>query len=182
MATQKSKADKAAAKARRNAARKEARAAKKAANKRTPEHKGARPDSGTAEKAGVGNKAHPGNQRVPEDAVIRRAPVNEQGTKITDSPEVQGDKGLMIIDDRQSRPVHVSLIEGKGLHKDVDGRVLLIQGAVSTNIVPVANAKSLFAIKKDGTLIYNDRGFDDVPANAEFDMLDIVKLIEHNNG
>lgn len=181
MATQK-KADKAAAKARRNAARKQARAAKKAANKRTPEHKGARPDSGTAEQAGVGNKAHPGNQRVPEDAVIRREPVNEQGSKITASPEVQGDKGLMIVDVRNSRPVHVSLIEGKGLHKDVDGRVMLIQGPVSTNIVPVANAKALFAIKKDGTLIYNDLGFDDVPGNTEFDMLDIVKLIEHNNG
>jgi hypothetical protein len=67
------------------------------------------------------------------------------------------------------------------LHKDVDGRVMVIQGPVSTNVVPAANAKGLFAIKKDGTLIYNDQGFDDVPGNAEFDMLDIVKLIEHNN-
>lgn len=171
MATQKSKADKAAAKARRNAARKQARAEKKA-----------RTTSTTSEKAGVGNKAHPGNKRVPEDVVIRREPLNEQGTKVTDSPEVQGDKGLMIVDVRNSRPVHVSLIEGKGLHKDVDGRVMVIQGPVSTNVVPVANAKALFAIKKDGTLIYNDQGFDDVPANAEFDMLDIVKFIEHNNG
>lgn len=180
MATEKAKkADKSAAKAKRNADRRAARATKKALKK---ESKGAKPSTGTAEKAGVGNKAHPGNKRVPEDAVIRREPVNEQGTKITDSPEVQGDKGLMIVDVRNSRPVHVSLLEGKGLHKDVDGRVMVIQGPVSTNIVPVVNAKALFAIKKDGTLIYNDQGFDDVPVNAEFDMLDIVKLIEHNNG
>lgn len=177
MATQKSDAA-AAAKAKRNAARRKARATKRAEKK---EAKGARPPTRTAEKAGVGNKAHPGNKRVPEDAVIRREPVNEQGTKITGSPEVQGDKGLMIVDVRNSRPVHVSLIEGKGLHKDVDGRVLLVQGPVATNIVPVANARALFAVKKDGTLIYNDLGFDDVPGNAEFDMLDIVKLIEHNN-
>lgn len=168
--------------AKRNAARKEARAQKKSAKALKKETKGARPSTGTAEKAGVGNKAHPGNKRVPEDAVIRRQPLNEQGTKITDSPEVQGDKGLMIVDVRNSRPVHVSLLEGKGLHKDVDGRVMVIQGPVSTNVVPVANARALFAIKKDGTLIYNDLGFDDVPTNAEFDMLDIVKLIEHNNG
>jgi len=168
----------AAAKAKRNKARRAKRAADR---KAAAEKKGARPSSGTAEKAGVGNKAHPGNQRVPEKVVIRREPLNEQGTKITTSPEVQGDKGLMIIDVRNNRPVHVSLIEGKGLHKDVDGRVLLIQGPVSTNIVPLVNAKGLFAIKKDGTLIYNDQGFDDVPAGADFDMLDIAALIEHNN-
>jgi hypothetical protein len=149
--------------------------------KRTPEHEGARPPTGTAETAGVGNKAHPGNKRIPEKAIIRREPANLEGTKITASPEVQGDKALMIIDDVNNRPVHVSLLEGKALTKDTDGRVLFIQGPVSNKTVPIANARSLFAVKKDGTVIYNDRGFDDVPAGADFDLVDIVALIEHNN-
>jgi hypothetical protein len=182
MATQKAKAAaKAQRNAKRNAARKEARAAKKAAAKRTPEHKGAQPDTGSADKAGVGTKTHPGNKRIPEKAIIQREPANPDGTKITASPEVQGDKALMIIDNVNSRPVHVSLLEGKALTKDTDGRVLFIQGPVSNKTVPIANARSLFAVKKDGTVIYNDRGFDDVPAGADFDLVDIVALIEHNN-
>jgi hypothetical protein len=178
MATQKSKADKDAAKARRNAARKQARAAKKAQAKA---RKGADPTTGSKDKAGVGNKTHPGNKRIPEKAIIRREPDFPEGSKVTASPEVQGDKALMIIDNVNSRPVHVSLLEGKALTKDTDGRVLFIQGPVSNKTVPIANARSLFAVKKDGTVIYNDRGFDDVPAGADFDLVDIVALIEHNN-
>lgn len=135
----------------------------------------------TTEQAGVGNKAHPGNKRVPEAAIIKRPGTEETGTKVTASPEVQGDKTLQIIDIRMSRPVHVSMIEGKALTKETDGRLIFIQGPVSNNLVPVANARALFAVKKDGTVIYNHGGFDDVPGSTEFDMLDIVKLIEHNN-
>ena len=61
------------------------------------------------------------------------------------------------------------MLEGTGLTDDMDGRILVITNGVSTNVVPLVNAKGLFAIKKDGTVIYNDRGFDDVPNNAEFD-------------
>jgi hypothetical protein len=137
--------------------------------------------TGTADKAGVGTTAHPGNKRIPEKAIIRREPASPEGTKVTASPEVEGDKALMIIDNVNSRPVHVSLLEGKALTKDTDGRVLFIQGPVSNKTVPIAAARSLFAVKKDGTVIYNDRGFDDVPAGADFDLVDIVALIEHNN-
>lgn len=180
MTTQKSDAAAAKAKrnAQRNAARKKARADKKA---QKAERKNAEPTTGTAEKAGVGNKTHPGNKRIPEKAIIRREPVNPEGTKVTASPEVQGDKALMIIDHVNSRPVHVSLIEGKALTKETDGRLVFIQGPVSSQMVPIANARSLFAVKKDGTVIYNDRGFDDVPAGADFDMVNIVALIKHNN-
>lgn len=143
--------------------------------------RGADPSSGSADKAGVGNKTHPENKRIPEKAIIQRAPANPEGTLVTASPEVQGDKALLIVDVVNMRPVHVSLIQGKALTKDTDGRVLFIQGPVSNQTVPIANAKALFAVKKDGTVIYNDRGFDDVPAGADFDMVDIVALIEHNN-
>lgn len=133
----------------------------------------------TGDTAGVGNVTHPANKRVPDSVLIKR-PGAEEGTKVTASPEVQGDKALMIVDVVNGRTVHVSLIEGVALTKDTDGRLVFIQGPVSNNLVPVANAKGLFAVKQDGTVIYNDRGFDDV-AHAEFDMLDIVKLIEHNH-
>lgn len=158
--------------------------AKKAANKPAAKAatKGSRRTRATnksGDKAGIGNEGHPANENVPASAVIQRPP-KEEGTKVTESPEVQGDKALMIVDVVNGKTVHVSLIEGVALTKDTDGRLVFIQGPVSNNLVPVANAKGLFAIKKDGTVIYNDRGFDDVAA-GEFDMLDIVKLIEHNN-
>jgi hypothetical protein len=135
----------------------------------------------STEQAGVGTKAHPRNKRVPAAAIIQRETAPETGTKVTASPEVQGDQALQIIDLRMLRPVHVSLIKGTALTKDTRGDLIFIQGPVSNNLVPIANARSLFAVKKDGTVIYNDRGFDEVSAGAEFDMLDIEKLIEHNN-
>lgn len=131
--------------------------------------------------AGVGNKGHPGNKHVPQSAVIVRPDLSEEGTKITASPEVQGDKALQIIDILNGKPVHVSLVNGVALTKEADGRLVFIEGPVAYDVKSVAAAKALFAIKSDGTVIYNPRGFDDVPANKEFDMLDIVKLIEHNN-
>ena len=100
-------------------------AAKKAAKKAAPDKKPAprplpkqdkapeqpAPRSDTSprseDKAGVGNDTHPGNNRVPDSAIIRRNDDTEQGTKAsTTSPEVQGDKTLQIIDIRQGCPVH----------------------------------------------------------------------------
>lgn len=158
-----------------------AKAKAKAARKPAARKRNANTSTRTTEKAGVGTQTHPENKRVPEKAIIRREPLNPEGTKVSASAEVQGDKTLMIVDVVNSRPVHVSLIEGKALTKETDGRLVFIQGPVSNNLVPVANAKALFAVKKDGTVIYNDRGFDDVPAGADFDMVDIVALVEHNN-
>jgi hypothetical protein len=135
----------------------------------------------TTEKAGVGTAVAPEKTPIPESVKIKREPVSEPGTKIsTTGPEVQGDQALQIIDNTMSRPVHVSLIEGKALTPDTDGRLVFIQGPVSSELLPIAAARSRFAIKKDGTAIYNARGFDDV-VGGDFDLLDIEKLIEHNH-
>lgn len=145
----------------------------------------------STEKAGVGNKFHPQNIRVPESVLIKRDKPEETQTLITRSPVVQGNKALMIIDNRNNKPVHVSLIEGVGLTPDIDGRLIFVQGPVTNDLLPVANARAKFAVKADGTVIYGMQGFDDVPGRAalshegqghpEFDMIDIVKLIEYNN-
>lgn len=137
----------------------------------------------TTEKAGVGTAKAPEKTPIPDSALIKRDNVNpEPGAKIsTTGPEVQGDQSLQIIDNTMSRPVHVSLIEGKALTPDTDGRLIFVQGPVSNDLMPIAVARSKFAVKKvDGTAIYNARGFDDV-AHADFDLLDIEKLIEHNH-
>jgi hypothetical protein len=157
------------------------KSAKSKAKAKAPKAPKAPASPASKDKAGVGNTTHPGNKRIPAKALIRREPANPEETKVTASPEVQGDKALQIIDVLNSRPVHVSLIEGKALTKETDGRVLVIQGPVSMKVIPLVNARSLFAVKKDGTVIYNDRGFDDVPAGADFDMVDIAVLIDHNN-
>lgn len=167
------------AKAKKTAAAKAAPAAKKAPNGAKAEEKST--TGRTTEKAGVGNKSHPGNVRVPESVLIPRGPAAEQGTKVTVSPEVQGNKALMIIDILNSRPVHVSLIEGVALTPETDGRLVYIEGPVSNDLKSVDKAKGLFAVKQDGTVIYNPRGFDEVPAGADFDLLDIVALIDYNH-
>jgi hypothetical protein len=136
----------------------------------------------TKEKAGVGTAVAPEKTPIPEEVKIPREAAKETGTKIsTTGPEVQGDQALQIIDNTMSRPVHVSLIEGKALTPDTDGRLIFVQGPVSNDLMPIAAARSKFAVKKDGTAIYNARGFDDVAAGADFDLLDIEKLIEHNH-
>jgi hypothetical protein len=136
----------------------------------------------TTEKAGVGTAVQPEKTPIPESAKIKRDNVGpEPGAKIsTTGPEVQGDQALQIIDNTMSRPVHVSLIEGKALTPDTDGRLIFVQGPVSNDLMPIAAARSKFAVKKDGTAIYNARGFDDVVA-GDFELLDIEKLIEHNH-
>lgn len=136
----------------------------------------------TTEKAGVGTAKAPENTPIPDAALIKRDNVGpEPGAKIsTTGPEVQGDQALQIIDNTMSRPVHVSLIEGKALTPDTDGRLIFVQGPVSNDLMTVAAARSKFAVKKDGTAIYNARGFDDV-VGGDFDLLDIEKLIAHNH-
>jgi hypothetical protein len=136
----------------------------------------------TTEKAGVGTATTPEKVAIPDEVKIKRDNVGpEPGAKIsTQGPEVQGDQALQIIDNTMSRPVHVSLIEGKALTPDTDGRLIFVQGPVSNDLMPIAAARSKFAVKKDGTAIYNARGFDDV-VTGEFDLLDIEKLIEHNH-
>lgn len=166
-----------AKKAQKSAVPKAAKA--KAAPKAAPKAAGQSQDKG-----GVGNTGDKVvDKRIPESAIIRRPPKDEGqlGMKITKTPEVRGDKALQIIDlTNGSAAIHVSLIPGTALNKNEDGRLVFIQGPVGNDLATVARAKTLFALKKDGTVIYNSRGFDDV-AGADFDMVDIVELIEHNN-
>lgn len=139
------------------------------------------PSSAKSEKA-VGGKAHPQNLRVPDGVIIKRPSAAAEGLTITDSPVVQGDKAMQIIELPQGKPVLcICLIDGVGLRAEDDGRCIFVQGTVAADFFNVEQAKSKFAIKKDGTIIFNARGFDEVPAGADFDMLDIVALIEHNN-
>lgn len=131
----------------------------------------------------VGGATHPENLRVPESVLIKRPKAEDEGVgaKVTTSPEVLGDKAMMIIELPQGKPLlAVVLLEGLGLTPVQDGRMIFVQGTVSSDFFNVAQAKGKFAVKKDGTVIFNARGFDDVP-HADFDLVDIVALMEHNN-
>lgn len=143
----------------------------------TEEEKKAAADKAAKDAEGM----HPKNIKVPEEVLIKR-PVQEQSAISTTGPTVRGDQALEIIDNLNGRAVKVSLIEGKGLTPDVDGRLIFVESNVIHDVMSVEAAKAKFAVKKDGTVLYGQRGFDDVPHNAEFDMLDIVKLIEYNQG
>jgi hypothetical protein len=137
----------------------------------------------SSEGAGVGTAAAPETKPIPDSVKIKRTPVTEAGTEVTASPKVSGNQGKLIIDNMQSTPVEVFLFPVKPLHPDAPSKNLVfIQGAVSNDLLPEAQARTRFAVKKDGTVIYNSRGFDDVRATAEFDLVDIVKLIQHNHG
>jgi hypothetical protein len=121
-------------------------------------------------------KTHPANKRIPESAIIRRP--DPPGSNVSEKPKVEGDKSLIVMDVAQKAPVQVFLLKGRALNPGADHRIIFVQGQVSNGIMPAEVAKSKFAVMKDGTLVYNARGFDDV-AGADFDMLDIAELIEN---
>jgi len=150
--------------------------------KAKPAAKTAKVDRST-EAAGVGNKAEPKTIGIPEDVKIKREVVKEQATKVTESASVKGDQSLQVIDILQSRPVKVFVIDAQSFDPaDEDqSKLVFIQGPVSSELLPYAQSKAKFACKPDGTVIYNSRGFDDVPKNVEFDLVDIVKLTAHNH-
>lgn len=157
-------------------------AAKKPAKKRVRNRAKAGAGNGlTADTAGVGNVARPGNSRVPESVLMKRPGTdNPEGTKVTDTASVQGDQALMVIDVANSKPVKVIVLEGKALTKNDCGTLVLVESGPVMDVMSYETAKKKFAQKKDGTVIYGQKGFDDVP-HADFDMVDIVKLVEHNN-
>lgn len=138
-------------------------------------------NAATTETAGVGNKTHPGNLRVPEDVLIKRQNQNPEGTKISDTgPEVQGNKAMMVIDVRTSKPVKVFLVQGIGLLPSDEGLLVCVESSPIMDVMSAAVARAKFAVKKDGTVIYGQQGFDDA-AHLDFDLLDIVKLIKSNH-
>jgi len=122
------------------------------------------------------------NVPVPDEVRIPRAPSNrEQGLEISEhGPKVTGDQTIVAIDVMQSTAVEVTLIEGLNLDPAKSGDLVFVQGTVSNDLFPVATGRSKFACKQDGTLIYNARGFDDVPGDAKFDLVDIAALIRLN--
>jgi hypothetical protein len=148
-----------------------AKKAKKAATKH---------DGTGRSKTGAADAQEPKNIPVPDEAIIKRPQVTDPGAPEQTSPTVKGDQRITIMDNLQGKAVEVFVIDGQHLNPDVSGKLVFIQGAVSNELLPEAQARSRFALKKDGTVIYNSRGFDDVPARADYDMVDIVKLVELN--
>lgn len=144
-------------------------------NKKSDADKGPRSKEGA-----TGTPEAPKNVPIPEEARIKRNPAPATaGQESTTGPKVVGNQRLVIMDVLQNTAVEVIVLEGKHLNPENSGKLVFIQGTVSNELLPEAQARSRFAVKKDGTVIYNPRGFDDVP-QADFDMVDIVKLVELN--
>lgn len=137
--------------------------------------------SGASTESSLGKDEEPENIPIPDGAKIKRDPVATGTAPLSQGASVKGDQSLMVIDVVQNSPVQVFLLESKPLNPESNPLLVFIQGTVSSELLPADNAKAKFACKKDGTVIYNARGFDDVP-HAEFDMVDIVKLVQHNHG
>lgn len=175
------KAAKAQAKAEAKAAKQVEKDAAKAAAKEKKGNKSKKGSKGRGPNQDAkGDPAEPPkNTPVPEEAVIRRPEAAEAATKESSAPQVKGDQRIVVIDNMQKRPVSVFVLEGKNLNPELSGKLVFIQGAVSNEWLPEAEARAKFAMTKDGTVIYNARGFDDV-AHADFSMVDIVKLVESN--
>lgn len=137
--------------------------------------------TGRSTEVAVGLAEKPKNIPIPEEAIIRR-PKQEENGQTVQSPTVTGDQSLIVMDVLQGTALQdIIVLQGSHLNPDDDGTVVFIQGTVSNDIVSAKKAKSLFALKPDGTVIYNSRGFDDVSPKAEFDLVDIVKLVELNS-
>jgi hypothetical protein len=141
---------------------------------------GAAQPTTSSEHAGVGTQERPKNRPIPDSVKIKRHRATESGLQVESSATVVGDQGKLIMEVNSGRPVHVSIIEGKALTKDTDGRLVYVEGPVANDLMTMSVAKSKFALKKDGTCIYNARGFDDV-VGGDFDLIDIEKLVEWNH-
>lgn len=112
----------------------------------------------------------PENIPVPEEAIIRQ-PVDVPPDPL---PAVTGDKRIAILD-TESKTVEVVILEGKHINPEISGKLVFVQGAVSNELLPEAQARNRFALSVDGTVKYNSRGWD-----GGCDMVDIVKLVESN--
>src|SRR5438067_383623 len=116
--------------------------------------------------------------RIPDEVRIKREIVQPE-SKITESASVTGDQRLMVIDIINSVPCEVIILEGTPLDPDKSGKVVFVESNVTHDVLTEQRAHGKFAAKPDGTVIYNGRGFDEVPSNTEYDLVDIVKLAEH---
>lgn len=147
---------------------------------------GPAPFARSAEKAGVGTPARAKNEYVPDDCLIPKPALPETSAHLTEpsQPEVDGDKTRQIIDLHNLRPVmsvhHIPSVTADPDDPDHESGLIFVQGVVNNDLMPVKLARGKFAIRPDGTVIYAQRGFDDIPKDQPFELVDIVKLIEHN--
>ncbi len=118
--------------------------------------------------------SHPANKFIPAGAIAGEI----AGPKPSVPPTPV--KVLTVVDARNGKLRPVILIEGKGLTKDEDGRVIFVPGFPTSDIMSIAQAKSRFAVKTDGTILYDPHGF--IPgANPQFNLIDIAEVITANN-
>jgi hypothetical protein len=118
--------------------------------------------------------SHPANKFIPDKAVSGEL----AGPKPV--PAAQPVKVLSVVDARNGKMRPVILLEGKGLTKEADGRVIFVPGFPTSDIMDFAQAKSRFAVKTDGTIVYDPHGF--IPgANPQFNLVDIAEIIKANN-
>lgn len=116
--------------------------------------------------------------RIPDEVRIKREPAQPE-TPITESASVTGDQRLMIIDILNNCPCEILIVEGSNLDPERSGTIVFVESNVTHDVLTEHRARGKFAAKPDGTVIYNGRGFDEVRASAEYDLVDIVKLAEH---
>lgn len=137
-------------------------------------------EAGPRSKEGASGNAQPENIGVPKEALIQRKAPEENAGDESASVKVKGNQRLLVMDDMHKAPVEVVVVEGQHLNPKSSGKLVFVFGAVSNDFCTEAQARAKFAQQKDGTVIYNARGFDDVRATADFNLVDIVKLVELN--
>lgn len=120
----------------------------------------------------------PATVRIPDEVRIKREPAQPE-TPITQSASVVGDQRLMVIDILNSVPCEIIVIDAQNLDPEKSGKIVFVESNVIHDVLTEHRARGKFAAKPDGTVIYNGRGFDEVRASAEYDLVDIVKLAEH---
>lgn len=117
------------------------------------------------------------NQPIPDDAIIKRPePETPKGSL---ELKVKGDQSQFIFDTINRAAVEVFLVDARPLLDKSSDQLVYVNGPVTHDFMTVEDAKKKFVVKKDGTVLYAQRGFDDVvDPEADYDFVDIVKLIE----
>jgi len=117
---------------------------------------------------------HPANKFIPPNAIQGEL----AGPKPVVPPKPVG--ALTVVDARNGKQRPVILLEGKGLTKNDDGRMIFVSGFPTSDIMSAAQAKSRFAVKPDGVILYNPGGFIAGP-NQQYNFVDIAEVIKANN-
>lgn len=118
--------------------------------------------------------SHPANGFIPDKAIVGEI----AGPRAVPAPAPVS--ALTVVDARNGKQRPVILLQGKGLTKDEDGRVIFVPGFPSSDVLSIAQAKSRFAVKSDGAIIYDPHGFIPGP-NPQYNLIDIAEVIAANN-